>query len=416
VASNVKRLAASRQLTEHEMTRLVDLHGGEILRTTRRLSACAADAEDAYQNTLEKLMTRPPAIDADDLAGWLTVVARNEALMIRRRHKHVDTGAFDELAAQWEADTDLPDERIVDNEVLGQRREALRKLTPDQLRCLLLKADGMSYREISQLTGITYASVNRYLTEGRRACRTMLGRIESGEECRRLEPSLSAVADGIADARTMQAVEVHLDHCMLCRATLADFRATPSKLAALLPVASDGTLTDDANWLRQAGEQLQAAVGTVPDRLAGLTSSFQPGGEMALAKKAAVATAIAASLAAGSVGVKEAIDRVSNGPLTGELIEVTHALPTTGSAGPTSATEGATETQLGAEEAARTATNPEDADVLRASQTGDSGDDSLPGDADPADDPFADQPQFTQPDAGTGTGIQGGDPYGGLAP
>src|SRR5437016_5381001 len=61
------------------------------------------------------------------------------------------------------------DERAADRQHAEQAAEALGRLKPQEIRALVLKARGYSYREICEITGWTYTKVNRCLTEGRRA-------------------------------------------------------------------------------------------------------------------------------------------------------------------------------------------------------------------------------------------------------
>ena len=56
----------------------------------------------------------------------------------------------------------------------------MRRLKPQEVRCLLLKAEGYSYNEICRITGWTYTKVNRCLTEGRRAFLDRLAGIQAG--------------------------------------------------------------------------------------------------------------------------------------------------------------------------------------------------------------------------------------------
>ena len=66
-----------------------------------------------------------------------------------------------------------------------------------------LKAQGLTYAEIGELTGWSYTKVNRCITEGRRAFIERYERIESGKECERWAPVLSAMADGEATAEQL---------------------------------------------------------------------------------------------------------------------------------------------------------------------------------------------------------------------
>src|SRR5689334_23686603 len=59
-------------------------HADSLLRTARRFSLCADDAQDAYQRGLEILMRHAARLDADRAAGWLHTVVKHEALAINR--------------------------------------------------------------------------------------------------------------------------------------------------------------------------------------------------------------------------------------------------------------------------------------------------------------------------------------------
>ena len=53
---------------------------GAFRRTARRYSICAADADDAYQRSLEILLTKAPTADRSELRPWLHTVIKHEAL------------------------------------------------------------------------------------------------------------------------------------------------------------------------------------------------------------------------------------------------------------------------------------------------------------------------------------------------
>ena len=99
-----------------------------------------------------------------------------------------------------------PDERLASFDLVGRAAEALQRLKPQELRALWLKAQGHSYNEISALTGWSYTKVNRCLTEGRRSFLSRYANIESGAECARWLPVLSAMVDGEASARAAHGV------------------------------------------------------------------------------------------------------------------------------------------------------------------------------------------------------------------
>lgn len=281
-------------------------HGSDVLRVARRFSASSSDAEDAYQRAFEKLLTRPPeSTDDGDVLPWLLTVVRNEALMIRRTSRRLAPVPFEDVAEGWVADGSSPADRVVELEALDVGREALLRINPDQARCLLLRADGLSYEEISDETGFTYAKVHRALTEGRRVYRGLLGRIESGAECRRLEPLISLQVDGELDLTQRRDLELHLENCSNCRAAMRDYALAPRELAALFPVGA--AVTEGQGVVSQIADQLSSVAAWFNERLFSQAAGGQAA-EMALAKKIALATAVTASVVAGGTTIERFAD------------------------------------------------------------------------------------------------------------
>jgi hypothetical protein len=173
------------------------------------------------------------------------------------------------------------DQRAERYEQLRMGAEAMSGLKPQEIRCLLLKAEGLSYREICEATGFSYTKVNRCITEGRRAFLKRVAGIEAGAECERLAPLISKLADGEATREELRIVRPHMKGCLACKATLREYRATPARLAGLVPpvVALGG------------GGEATGFVGRLLERFAGM-------GDAAGAKVAAV-TAAGVVLAGG---------------------------------------------------------------------------------------------------------------------
>ena len=214
---------------------LIARRGPEILASARRWSSTLEDAEDAYQRGLEILLTKAPTTAEDELVPWLKTVVKHEALAVRRQRERAapvtDDGEPTEPASSAAATHDQA-ERY---ERLRLGAEALRRLKPQEVRCLLLRAEGHSYEQICEITGWTYTKVNRCLSEGRRAFFALVDGIETGAECERLRPLLSAMADGEAGAEELQALRPHLKTCLTCRARLREYRDAPGRVAALVP-------------------------------------------------------------------------------------------------------------------------------------------------------------------------------------
>jgi RNA polymerase sigma factor (sigma-70 family) len=279
----------SRAEIEPAALELLSRHSAGLLATARRYSATPEDAEDAYQRGVEILLTKAPTTTEQELLPWLKTVVKHEAFAVRKsggRAMLAEAPGLDERdESAW------TEERAERYERLRVGAEAMAGLKPQEIRCLLLKAEGLSYREICEATGFSYTKVNRCLTEGRRAFLARVAGIESGAECERLASVLSKVADGEADREEMRIVRPHLKSCLACKATLREYRATPSRLAGLVPPVAVLT-AGGGGGAGFFARLLQAA----QDRFAGL-------GDVAGAKTAAVAASAVVLAGGGAAGV-----------------------------------------------------------------------------------------------------------------
>lgn len=320
------------QLVEH----FVIEHGTELMRLARAHAASAADADDAYQRTLEAILTKAPeAIEGDHLMAWAATVARNETRMQHRRRRKIADDSFEQITADWSDTPATPDDRLIDAESIAYGREALKRLDTDQTRLLLLRADGFGYEEICETTGFSYAKVNRILCEARKSFRRRVQRLESGAECQRIEGILSMIADGEARESARRDAELHLENCLACQATLREFRVAPTRVASLLPL---GTLATPAavDWMQRVGDWFGAVTTGIQERAAALGAGAGQGAEMAFAKKAVVATAVTAALVAGGSGMQKVIADERGGSDESQMQLPTPDLPPSDAVGPSS--------------------------------------------------------------------------------
>src|SRR3954451_13539488 len=247
------RARPPREEIEPAALELVQRHGAQIMSTARRYAATPEDAEDAYQRGLEILLTKAPTTSADELVPWLKTVVKHEAFALRKQRERQGVPTDHEPSGPAGPETHEQVERLerVDGggeggperherderlERLQRGAEAMQRLKPQEIRCMLLLAEGHSYKQIQAITGFSYTKVNRCLTEGRRSFLRTVEGIETGAECERLAPALSALADGVATSRDMAALRPHLRTCLSCRAALRDAREVPARVAALAPV------------------------------------------------------------------------------------------------------------------------------------------------------------------------------------
>jgi RNA polymerase sigma factor (sigma-70 family) len=284
---------------------LLAKHGAQILATARRYATTPEDAEDAYQRGLEILLTKAPTTSDEELLPWLKTVVKHEAFALRRqreRHSPVTNDGRLGDRATPPAITHDQAERL---ETLSQGAEALGKLKPHEIRALLLKAEGYTYREICELTGWSYTKVNRLLTEGRQAFLRRVAVIQGGGECESLAPALSALADGEASAEQLALLRPHMRSCLSCRAKLKAFREAPAKVAALVPPAALLGADPGAGPLRSV---IESVLGSAQHKAAAWGERAHAAAELATGQKVAAVAASAAALAGGGT----AVDHLAN--------------------------------------------------------------------------------------------------------
>jgi RNA polymerase sigma factor (sigma-70 family) len=309
-------------------TKLIDSHDAVFRRTARRYSICAEDAEDAYQRSLEILLTKAPPLEGDALVRWMQVVTKREAMAVRRQRERLlnsrpaneddDRDPLDLIAS----DSAGPNEQAASRERVRRSREALRALKPQELRALTLKAQGYSYAEIGEITGWTYTKINRCMAEGRKRFLQAFTDIEEGRRCQEHATALSAIADGEREVIGAKEVEIHLKSCGCCRAKLRAFRAIPDRVFELLPTGpaldqSMGGRTHE--WLsdRVGGgfERVRESAYSLAHRGGGSEGEATAGLASGLQASATKALAVCGVAVAGTGGAYCAVNGVPPGAL-----------------------------------------------------------------------------------------------------
>lgn len=292
---------------EELILRTVAAHADSLLRTARRYSICTDDAQDAYQRTLEIFMGHADRLDPARAPGWLHVVVKREALAIRRSRKKLVGSSEVDVDAREARYLPTPEERLLSFDMINRSAEALQRLKPQELRALWLKAQGHSYNDIGAITGWSYTKVNRCLTEGRRSFLARYAGIESGAECRRWTPVISAMVDGEATPEQIVELRPHLRNCPGCRATLKALHDSSAPLSAVLPVplaavANSGGGEQISNLFMRLYE---AIAGGLHERAVHSATKAQAAIEAATSGKVAAVAASAAAVAGGGYATVE---------------------------------------------------------------------------------------------------------------
>jgi len=285
------------------VVRTIQTHAASLLRLARRYSVCADDAQDAYQRAVEIFLRRASTLDPERAPAWLGTVVKHEALAVRKARLRL-VGEVD-LDAQEAREQATPDERLLRFEHVTQCAEALQQLKPQEARALWLQASGRTYAEIARETGWTATKVNRAITEGRRSFLARYASIESGAECDRWAPMVSAMVDGEASREEIAKARPHLRNCPACRAMARDARRQAATVRAIFPVMV--VAVPHARAPGDGGGLLvrlyEAVAGGVHERAAASVLKAQALLDATSAGKVAAAVASAAAVAGGGLAV-----------------------------------------------------------------------------------------------------------------
>ncbi len=145
-------------------------HRGIVVKVTRSFAPEAADAADLQQELLLQLWMSVPAYAGQAKPStWIYRVCLNTALTWRRgtarRERHLQPGADYTRVA---ADAGSPADSAGDRELLDQLYAAIRALPGSDRVLVLLSLDGLAYREIAEITGLTENQVGVALTRARK--------------------------------------------------------------------------------------------------------------------------------------------------------------------------------------------------------------------------------------------------------
>lgn len=131
-------------------------------------------ARDVVQDTFARLCQQDVAKVEDNLKSWLFTVCRNRALDILRKDKRVQP--LEEIQWKKVAGPGLqPDEQAEQQERLGQLTIYLARLKANQREVIILKfQQGLSYREIQKITGLSSGNIGFLIHTGLKRLRDIL--------------------------------------------------------------------------------------------------------------------------------------------------------------------------------------------------------------------------------------------------
>jgi RNA polymerase sigma-70 factor (ECF subfamily) len=139
-----------------------------------RLVGDADRGREIVQDVFLRLCAETSAQAREHTAGWLFKVCRNRAFDVRKKEQRMGSCLSND-ADQTVAN--LPDPAVVAQrkEEASQARQLLAQLPENQREVIRLKVEhDLSYREISQITGLSVSNVGYLLHHGLQSLRKQL--------------------------------------------------------------------------------------------------------------------------------------------------------------------------------------------------------------------------------------------------
>ncbi|MEO6873770.1 MAG: RNA polymerase sigma factor [Opitutaceae bacterium] len=154
----------------------LESHRGIIFKVTLSFARTATEVADLQQEIQLQLWNSLSAFSGKAKAStWIYRVSLNTALAWRR--------GTDRRTGKIEPDASLsqivdqaasPADRASQHEVLGQLYAAIHRMDDADRALILLLLDGLAYREIAEITGLTEIHVGVALTRARKRLTTLM--------------------------------------------------------------------------------------------------------------------------------------------------------------------------------------------------------------------------------------------------
>jgi RNA polymerase sigma-70 factor (ECF subfamily) len=152
----------------------LDRYQAQLMRYAAKILGDDDKARDVVQETFVKLWTKPPQDDAGELAPWLFTVCRHLACDVLRKEQRMVPLSPDAPLAADDPRAGAQQE-IEAREGLASVMDALAVLPANQQEVIRLKfQNGLSYKDISRVTGLSVSHVGVLIHNGIKTMRQSL--------------------------------------------------------------------------------------------------------------------------------------------------------------------------------------------------------------------------------------------------
>ena len=149
---------------EERVVRLYEEAREDVYHYMLRLGLSPSQAQEGAQEAFLRLHTALKRGESiDNPRAWVFRVAHNLAVTEHRtgdRWMALDPGVESALTDRGPG----PEARVLQRERAARVGAVLAKLSPQQRRCLYLRAEGLRYKEIAETVGVGVSTVSQFLT------------------------------------------------------------------------------------------------------------------------------------------------------------------------------------------------------------------------------------------------------------
>ncbi len=156
------------------------LHHRAVFRTARAVVRDSALAEDVTQEVFLRLYRNLNATPGEELLrAWLLRVTLNVARNTLRGQSRsmVRDNEYQKSTAENGFFTEAPEEDYERRMAIEEARRALEKIKEPMRSCLLLKQQGLSYREIATSLSLKETNIGSLVARGRKEFARVYGKI-----------------------------------------------------------------------------------------------------------------------------------------------------------------------------------------------------------------------------------------------
>ena len=154
------------------------LHNRTVFRAACAIVRDAGLAEDITQETFIRLYHNMESITDDEmLKPWLIRVALNLAKNTIRGNSRANVREENYVKLHGDKDDFTAEKAYEQQETVNEVRIALDKVKEPLRSCLLLKQQGLSYKEIADSLSLTETSIGTYIARGKKEFVRYYGKI-----------------------------------------------------------------------------------------------------------------------------------------------------------------------------------------------------------------------------------------------